>query len=104
VNAPEGSPTRANLLGGSPVAVTLSRPTSYVTVQLKGPLAGVGAPDDDALRRASAHLDAFVAETTTLGVPDRIIRGMVDAELLAIAVEVTERYDGTPGPAAGRRL
>jgi hypothetical protein len=104
VNAPEGSPTRANLLAGSPVAVTLSRPTTYSTVQLKGPVASVGEPEPGALRAAEAHVDAFVAEVGALGVPEPVIRTTVGVELLAIAVDVAERYDGTPGAGAGRPL
>ena len=104
VDAPEGSPTRANLLGGSPAAVTMSRPTTYSTVQLKGPVAWLGEPEPEALRAATAHIDAFVAEVGALGVPEPVIRTTVRAGFLAIAVDVAERYDGTPGPGAGRVL
>jgi hypothetical protein len=104
VDAPAGSPTRANLEGGSPMAVTLSRPTSYLTVQLKGPVATFGEPTDDARRAVGVHIEAFVAETSAVGVPEEIIRTLAAAELVAVAIDVAERYDQTPGPGAGRAL
>jgi hypothetical protein len=104
VDAPDGSDTRTNLAGGSPVAVTLSRPTSYLSVQLKGPPSTVQEPDEDALRIAAEHIAAFVAETSALGVPEEVIRATVGEELVLVAVVVVERYDQTPGPGAGRSL
>lgn len=104
VDAPEGSATLENLRAGSPMAVTMSRPTSYATVQLKGAVAVLGPPDAEALRAAREHVEAFIAETTAIGVPEAIIRILAEGELLAVAVEVAERYDQTPGPGAGRPL
>ena len=78
VDAPDGSPTRANLVAGSPVAVTLSRPTSYLTVQLKGPLRTLTARRTRRrCGRAREHIEAFVAETSALGVPEAVIRATV---------------------------
>lgn len=104
IDAPDGSDTRTNLAAGSPVAVTLSRPTSYVSVQLKGPLRTLADPDDHALRIAAEHVGAFVAETSTLGVPEALTRATVGDELVLVAFDVVERYDQTPGPGAGRSL
>jgi hypothetical protein len=104
IDAPAGSDTRTNLAAGSPVAVTLSRPTSYVSVQLKGPLRTVTEPDGDARRIAAEHIAAFVAETSALGVPEDVIHATVGDELVLVAFDVVERYDQTPGPGAGRPL
>jgi hypothetical protein len=104
VDAPAGSATRANLEAGSPLAVTLSRPTSYLSVQLKGPVVALGEPDDEALRTVEAHLVSVTAETAAIGVPDSLMRALATTELLAVGIEVTERYDQTPGPGAGRAL
>ena len=104
VDAPRGSATLANLGAGSLVAVTMSRPTSYVSVQLKGPLRTVAAPDEEALRIAEVHIEAFVRETSAIGVPESIIRPLVGTELVLVALDVTERYDQTPGPMAGHAL
>jgi hypothetical protein len=104
VEAPEASPTQANLLAGSPVAVTLSLPTTYSTVQLKGPVASVAPPDEEDLALVRAHREAFTAEVGALGVPAPVISRTFGDELLLVAVDVAERYDGTPGPGAGRAL
>jgi hypothetical protein len=37
-------------------------------------------------------------------VPDAIVRLLAAGELLAVSLEVAERYDQTPGPGAGRPL
>jgi hypothetical protein len=104
VDAPAGSATRANLEAGSPLAVTMSRPTSYLSVQLKGPVFALGEPDAEALRMVEEHLESVTAETTAIGVPPTFMRTLAATELLAVGIEVTERYDQTPGPGAGRAL
>jgi hypothetical protein len=104
VDAPEGSATLENLRAGSPVAVTLSRPTSYLTVQLKGAVIAFGQPEPEAVHAAHEHVEAFVAETSAIGVPEGIVRVLVGSELVGVAIEVAERYDQTPGPGAGLPL
>jgi hypothetical protein len=104
VDAPEGSPTRANLGGGSPVAVTLSRPTSYATIQLKGPVVKVREPSDAELASMRAHVEAFVIEAVAMGMQAAIARRIVGDEMVVVEMAVAERYDQTPGPGAGRRL
>jgi hypothetical protein len=104
VDAPAGSDTEANLRAGSPLAVTLGRPSTYLTVQLKGPLLDVRPPDAAARRQVAEHMEAFVAETNPLGVAEAVVRATLGEALLAVAIEVAERYDQTPGPGAGRAL
>jgi hypothetical protein len=104
LDAPDGSDTVANLRAGSPLAVTLGRPSTYLTAQLKGPLLEFGAPDDDALRLVAEHMEAFVVETNPLGVAEPVVRATLGDELVAVAMEVAERYDQTPGPGAGRAV
>jgi hypothetical protein len=104
VDAPAGSATWANLHAGSLLAVTLSRPTSYLSVQLKGPVTSLAEPDAEALGVVAAHLESVTAETTAIGVPPTLMRALSTTELLAVAIEVAERYDQTPGPGAGRAL
>jgi hypothetical protein len=104
VDAPEGSPTRVNLGGGSPVAVTLSRPTSYASVQLKGPVVAVRAPSDAELASMRSHVEAFVTEAVAMGVRAAVARSLVGDDVVVVEIAVAERYDQTPGPGAGRRL
>jgi hypothetical protein len=103
----EGSPDSAmarNLESGSPLAATLSRLSSHTTVQLKGAVVEVTTPTHDRLQAVAEHVDRFVAETGVVGVPESIARGMVGPDLIAVTVEVTERFDDTPGSGAGRPL
>jgi hypothetical protein len=104
VEAPHGSATRGNLVVGDPLAVTLSRPTSYSTVQVKGMIAAVEAPSAGDLERVQAHVHAFFDEVGKLGLLGDVARRLVGTELRTVVVEVAERYDQTPGPGAGRPL
>ena len=104
VEAPEGSATHANLTAGAAFAATLSRPSTYSTVQLKGPLLDCHAPVATDLERVAAHLDAFVLDAATVGLDPVIGRRMAGPGLLTVVMEVIERYDQTPGPGAGASL
>jgi hypothetical protein len=105
VEAPAGSPTRANLEDGTPLAVTLVLPSSYVSIQLKGRVTAIAELDDADHARVAAHGDAFAAETAAVGLAEsiaRVLRG--SAEYVRVDVALAERFDQTPGPGAGRRL
>jgi hypothetical protein len=104
VEAPEGSAMRANLREGRAIAVTLTLPSSYDSVQLKGRIAGVGAAQEDEAQRIARHVEAFVADTAAVGMPEVAARATVGTDLVAVDVDVTDRFDQTPGPGAGRRL
>ena len=104
VEVAEGTALEADLRGGSPLAVTMSLPSSYLTVQLKGAVVDLCEPTEEDLRRVEEHLGAFVEETGRLGVDESIIRALTADRLLTAVLDVTERYDQTPGPGAGRPL
>jgi len=106
IEAPDGSATRANLAVGEPVAVTLSRPTSYSTMQIKGIIASVQAPTSDDLDQVRTHADAFLAEVAQHGFSGTAAQRFVGTGtgLQTVVIDVTERYDQTPGPDAGRAL
>lgn len=103
VTAPAGSPTLANLESSGAIAVTVSEPLTYRTVQLKGVVEHVGAPSQDDRTRAYEHLDRFVAEVAELGITtgaDKLFLG----DLRVVRFPVAELFDQTPGPDAGKRL
>jgi hypothetical protein len=104
VEAAEDSAMARNLASGSPIAAMLARLASHTTVQLKGPVVEVATPTQERLDAVTAHVDGFVAETARVGVPEAIARALVGADLLTVTMEVTERFDDTPGPDAGRPL
>jgi Pyridoxamine 5'-phosphate oxidase len=105
VIAPLGSRTRANLEQNGAIAVGLSMPTTARTAQLKGVAVDVREPRPDELERAGHHVDAFCAEVEPLGHPAAVVRRMFrPADFLSVTFPVDERFEQTPGPAAGRRL
>ena len=101
VDAPPGSATLQNLLAGSAIAATMSRPSTYSTVQLKGLLRAVRAPNAGEVDRVNAHLDAFAIETAGLGLDQTRARRLLGNALVTVVVDVAERYDQTPRPGAG---
>ncbi|MEN3283882.1 MAG: hypothetical protein V7607_5022 [Solirubrobacteraceae bacterium] len=104
VEAAQDSAMARNLASGSPVAATLARLASQTTVQLKGALVEVATPTQDRLDAVTEHVDGFVAETAIVGVPESLARALVGPDLLALTIEVAERFDETPGSGAGRAL
>ena len=103
----EGGPDSAmarNLESGSPVAAMITRLAAVTSVQLKGRVIEVAAPTQERLDAVAGHVDRFVAETGMLGVSEATARALVGPELLAMTMEVTERFDETPGAGAGRAL
>lgn len=104
VEAPDNSATEANLVAGSPLAATLTRPSTYTSVQLKGALSQVRPPLAAELERVAAHVDSFAIETAPLGLDPELARRLAGDRLVTIVVEIAERYDQTPGSGAGARL
>lgn len=104
VEAPPGSPTERNLRDGSPLAATFSLPSSYATAQLKGVVTAIEPPSPDRLAAVGRHADAFVTETSKVGMSPPLARRTVGTEFLTVVVAVAERYDQTPGEGAGRAL
>jgi hypothetical protein len=104
VEAAPNSAMARNLESGSPVAATVARLASQMTVQLKGPVVEVSAPTPDRLATVAAHVGGFVAETAVVGVPESIARALVGPDLLTVTIAVAERFDETPGEDAGRPL
>ncbi|HEX6391772.1 MAG TPA: pyridoxamine 5'-phosphate oxidase family protein [Solirubrobacteraceae bacterium] len=104
VAAAPASRTRANLARGGMIAATFSVPTTYRTVQLKGPILGVDEPTAAQLARADEHLAAFSEQVVQVGIPPGRAARFREAVLLAVRMGVRERYEQTPGPKAGTPL
>ncbi|WP_354698004.1 hypothetical protein DSM112329_03664 [Paraconexibacter sp. AEG42_29] len=104
VAAAPGSRTRVNLERGGVIAATFSVPTTYRTVQLKGPVVDVGEPTSAQVIRADEHLAAFVRQVAQVGVPPVAAGRMREPVLLAVRMSIAERYEQTPGPKAGLPL
>ena len=104
VEAAEGSRMRANLEAGGVIAVTCSLPTTYRTVQLKGPVLTVAEPNPAQRNQVRDHAEAFSAEAEQVGLPPRSGFRLLDDALASVSFAVAEVYDQTPGPNAGARM
>jgi hypothetical protein len=102
VEADPDSAMARNLESGKPAAAMLARLATQTSVQLKGAVVEVAVPTQDRLDAVSEHVDAFVAETAVVGVPESLARSLAGSDLLTVTIELAERFDETPGSHAGR--
>lgn len=95
----------ANLRGTGRVAVTGADVRTFRSVQVKGTvraLEELTAKDHADRERAT---DRFLTEVEEVDrTPRAYIEALVPARFVACVVAIEERYDQTPGPAAGRSL
>jgi hypothetical protein len=105
VEAADGSRAMANLTGAPEIAVTLMRPSTYRSVQMKGTLVGIQEPTDDQRRGAEEHQLALSDESAMVGLSPRLaVRLLRPEALVSVTLLIDEIYDQTPGPTAGARL
>lgn len=104
VEAPPGSAMARNLESGRPCAATMARLASPMIVQMTGPVLEAAAPTQDRLDAVATHIERFVVEAGSVGVPEAIARGMVGPDLVAVTMQVSARTDETPGDRAGEPL
>jgi hypothetical protein len=96
--------TLADLADNGRVAVTLSRPATYRSLQVKGGGARVEEMTADDEERVARHVAAFSAEVAGFGIVRAVMERMAAGPLVAVAYEVAELYDQTPGAGAGAPL
>jgi hypothetical protein len=97
--------TQANLVAGRAVAITAADVRTLRSVQLKGVSLGVtpgGRPELERMRRFAEAFYADIEDTD--GTPREILERLTPDALVVVCVAVTEVFDQTPGPAAGRCL
>jgi hypothetical protein len=100
-----GSRTLENLVCGTRIAVTFTRPSTYRSIQAKGIVAAIDAPTEGQLHRVDDHWEAYAVEAERFGLSERLVTRILDREwLLAVTVTLEDIYDQTPGPRAGVRL
>jgi len=101
VPASTGQETVANVATTRRVAVSLSRPLTHESVQIKGLSRGVrlAPPGDEQYVRG--RLDAFAEVLDAIGLPMHVTRSIAHWPAFAIELSVEEVYDQTPGPKAG---
>src|SRR5262245_3106965 len=99
--------TRINLVGNGRIAVTLSLPSNYETVQLKGHHLRTTRPSVEDLARVDRHRESFASVNESIGVPRSRVEAFWRRELTGSSLFVTIHFvveaifNQTPGPAAG---
>lgn len=96
--------TLENLRDNGMIAVTCTRPTDHVTCQLKGRIRSirpVTAHDREVSLRW--HRD-FMGELRAIGVPPELSEAWIAEPALAVEIDVTDVFDQTPGPGAGKKV
>jgi hypothetical protein len=94
----------ANLRATGRVAVTFSRPSDYVSYQLKG-RASVVDPDTEAIQLSHTYMSEISGVLRGLGVGDvHVAAWLTHREPVIARVEVEAIFVQTPGPKAGQPL
>jgi hypothetical protein len=83
-------------------ALTVARPTDERACQVKGVFLGVRQVQSEELPRVQQQWSDFLDNLEYIGIPRVASRTWVDVPDLAIRLRVTEVFDQTPGPNAGR--
>jgi hypothetical protein len=96
--------TLTNLRSNGRLAMNVTQPTTYLSLQFKGHATVLGPPTPEQLARAEAHLARFAAEAAQVGVPVPLAPRWMGELVAAIALDVEQVFDQTPGAGAGRRL
>ncbi len=93
-----------NLHENGAIAVSCSRPTDHITCQLKGRVRMIRpvASTEQGLSQ-QWHRD-FLAELTAIGVPRQLSESWIIEPTIAVDITVSEVFDQTPGPDAGRKI
>ena len=94
---------RAHLAPGGKVAITCADVVTLASMQLKGRSAGevpAASTDPGRVRR---YTEAFYHDIEiTDGTPRSVVERLTPDAVVPVEVEVTDVFDQTPGPAAGR--
>ena len=86
------------------IAVTFAEPVSARSIQMKGPLVGMGEPNEAERAWVARQRDAMTVSTSLIGDPPHIIRNLWMDDVIRFDVHVDRAFDQTPGPNAGRPL
>ncbi|HEU4501574.1 MAG TPA: pyridoxamine 5'-phosphate oxidase family protein [Nitrospira sp.] len=96
--------TLDNLRENGRIAVTCTRPTDHITCQLKGRVRSM-KPVTSANRETSRQWHReFIAELRAIGVPSALGEAWIVEPTVAVEMAVTDVFDQTPGPGAGKKI
>jgi hypothetical protein len=95
--------TVENVAPGAIVAVTGADVRTLQSVQLKGCVRVVEPPAADDLTLAAEHSQRFIDAVIAVdGLSPDLLRRMLPYEVVCVELEIDDRFDQSPGPAAGR--
>ena len=96
--------TLDNLRENGRIAVTCTRPTDHITCQIKGRVRSM-KPVTSANRETSRQWHReFMAELRAIGVPSALGEAWIVEPTVAVEMAVTDVFDQTPGPGAGKKI
>jgi hypothetical protein len=97
---PESTRSLANIDATGAIALSVVRPTTYRTLQVKGHDARrIDWPEAESI--ALSHRQAFMGEVEVLGLPKSITGFLWSKSFVAVGFTPTDIFDQTPGPGAG---
>jgi hypothetical protein len=85
-------------------AVVVARPTDERACQVKGHFVGARPVSADERGMAQSQWDAFLDSLEYIGIPRESARTWISVADVAITLKVTEVFDQTPGPDAGKAI
>jgi hypothetical protein len=85
-------------------ALTVARPTDERACQVKGQFMDVRTVQHDELAHVRQQWSDFLDNLEYIGIPRVASRTWIDVPDFAIRLRVTEVFDQTPGPNAGRTI
>lgn len=96
--------TLDNLRANGMIAVTCARPTDHITCQLKGRVTAITRMTQARRDRCRQWHHDFMAELKAVGVPPELPGAWIVEPTVAVEFAVSEVFDQTPGPGAGRKI
>lgn len=99
-----GGQTIANLRNASEVAVCISSPVDFRSVQVKGHTIAIADASRDDVMLAEEQLRAFADNVARFGITRQQARNLWMFDGWRVEIAVTSVYAQTPGPGAGARL
>jgi hypothetical protein len=92
----------AHLRDNGQIAIALTDPTTNRAMQLKGVWLGERRTTEDDRAFLERYRDQLVRQLAIVGVPRSVTKRFTWWPAVALRVQVTQVFDQTPGPAAGR--
>lgn len=96
---------RATLAETKRIAVNTTHPVSLASLQWKGEVVDIAEPDDAARAEATRRIEQFLDALRAAGIVRAPTPGVAHpGPARRVTFRVSELYDQTPGPGAGREV